>query len=370
MLHDLIQTNYLTVIAVIFVLVFISTNHLMQERKHRYFYYAFFFIIILIVAENLERYAASLPYKNALRVWMSAVGYTVRPLIIYIVSLLYATVSRKRKLIFAVPLLVNAAVSFSALFTDAAFSFNEANEFVRGPLGYTAYLTSGFYLLVLFWETISNHGGKNGKENLIIVAAAVLEVISALMEKDARYRGVVNGTAVIALTFYYFYLVTQQFKRDSMTNAFNRGCFQMDAESQFQNISAVVALDLNNLKQINDRNGHDQGDKAIRTMADCVRKSLHRGCYIYRTGGDEFVLLCYKVRQEAVYAMIREIEQRMSRTPYSCAAGVAFREDDATFEELWKRADEDLYKDKYRMKKNVPGDHTDDGGEDGQEEAV
>ena len=58
-----------------------------------------------------------------------------------------------------------------------------------------------------------------------------------------------------------------------------------------------VSLDRNNLKEINDSQGYDGGDKAICTMARVVEAEFLPNCYLYRTGGDEFMILCFQERK-------------------------------------------------------------------------
>ena len=79
---------------------------------------------------------------------MSAIGYSIRPANIFIVILLLLR-QRKKKLVWlSIPLYINALLGFSALFTDIAYSYSADNQFVRGPLGYFAFVTSGFYAVV------------------------------------------------------------------------------------------------------------------------------------------------------------------------------------------------------------------------------
>ena len=54
----------------------------------------------------------------------------------------------KQKVVY-MPMVINTIVSFSAFFTDMAYSYDENNEFVRGPLGITTYIASAFYLIML-----------------------------------------------------------------------------------------------------------------------------------------------------------------------------------------------------------------------------
>lgn len=82
-----------------------------------------------------------------------------------------------------------------------------------------------------------------------------------------------------------------------MTRTLNRHSFYRDVEVFKHNLNAVLSIDLNDLKSINDSMGHAAGDKAIVTTEECIQKRLVKGCYLYRTGGDEFIVLCTKYPQ-------------------------------------------------------------------------
>ncbi len=58
----------------------------------------------------------------------------------------------------------------------------------------------------------------------------------------------------------------------------------------------IIFADINGLKNVNDKYGHEQGDKMIKTVADILKKNF--GKHIYRIGGDEFVVFCKGVAEE------------------------------------------------------------------------
>lgn len=135
---------------------------------------------------------------------------------------------------------------------------------------------------------------------LAIPLVMVLMVIASYMESVPKYEGVIVTAGALAILFYFLYFNTQKLKRDVMTNALNRRCLYIDAERNKSTLDAVVSIDLNNLKQLNDEQGHAEGDKAICTLADCVHKALVKGCYFYRVGGDEFMVLCFRMSKKDV----------------------------------------------------------------------
>lgn len=353
MFHDLVQLNYATVIIIGFMLIFICTNQFFNRDITNLFVLASFCVLTLVLVDSVEYKLASLSRPVTARIWMSAVGYSLRPAIIYTIILLVTREERTKRLVMAIPLVLNMCVSFSALFTDIAFSYAEDNSFVRGPLGYAAFVTSGFYLVLLLVSTIRRYQNENTSEAFIAIAVLVMIVISVIMESFAGFDGVINVTGAVSITFYYLFLNTQQFKRDALTNTLNRRCFYLDAEKYRTILSAVLCIDLNNLKRINDGQGHEEGDKAICTMVSCIRRVLKKGCYLYRTGGDEFMILCVRQSEESVVSMIEDIKREMERTPYSCAVGMAYSEGTESLEKLCAKADETMYADKVRMKKEM-----------------
>lgn len=79
-------------------------------------------------------------------------------------------------------------------------------------------------------------------------------------------------------------------QKDSLTGLLNRQAYYADVDSERQSITAIVSLDMNGLKVINDNLGHSAGDEALVTLSLCFMKALKRRQSGYRIGGDEFVI--------------------------------------------------------------------------------
>lgn len=292
MAKELILMDYAAVMLAVCLLIFIITNNYFHKRVRKLFLAACMLVLLLITVDSVEYWTASLDHLSVLRVWMSAIGYSLRPAIVFVMIRLMSPQEKKAGWL-AVPLVINAGIAFSALFTDVAYSYSADNQFIRGPIGYFAFVTSGFYLAVLLVYTFKLYRLSSISEMYISIAVIAMLAIAITLESVAKCEGMINTTGAATLVFYYLYLNTQQFKRDALTGALNRRCLYLDAEKNDANLSAVFSIDLNNLKQWNDEYGHAKGDDAIRTLADCLQRALPRNCYLYRTGGDEFMVLCF-----------------------------------------------------------------------------
>lgn len=135
---------------------------------------------------------------------------------------------------------------------------------------------------------------------------------------------------------------------------------------------AVICFDLNNLKLVNDTQGHPQGDAYICAFARVLEKvfdtpeakRIAGGTAIARNGGDEFVALLYgnviscdfiKERIEEMNRLIDEVNKTHRSWNMSTAYGVVISTEDSTesTKQAIKLADERLYENKYKMKHAV-----------------
>lgn len=116
---------------------------------------------------------------------------------------------------------------------------------------------------------------------------------------------------------------------------------------------AVLYIDLDDFKRINDDYGHDIGDRVLCATADRLCKSLRDHDLVARLGGDEFVVVLDGSREVAA-ATAQRLEEQLrepvealgSRVAVGASIGVAAREGSETISELLRRADEDMYRTK------------------------
>jgi diguanylate cyclase (GGDEF)-like protein len=122
---------------------------------------------------------------------------------------------------------------------------------------------------------------------------------------------------------------------------------------------AVIFVDLDGLKTMNDRGGHQIGDAALVRVADCLRKNLRVHDVCARCGGDEFVIVLSdcgaseaNLRRDELQRAVRSIAVDLEpgfRTSLNISAGVSVYPDDGdTQEQLLAVADSRMYEDKFR----------------------
>lgn len=113
---------------------------------------------------------------------------------------------------------------------------------------------------------------------------------------------------------------------DTLTGLANRALFQELGEQALARADrqgttvAVLFVDLDHFKTVNDAHGHTVGDDLLRQVADRLRGSLRRGDVVARFGGDEFVVLC---EHPTGHREMRDLAQRLITalsTPFALAA--------------------------------------------------
>ena len=162
-------------------------------------------------------------------------------------------------------------------------------------------------------------------------------------------------------------------RTDALTGLLNKGAYiekeaeltgkLMNGREKGENefTFAIMALDLNYLKKVNDTKGHEEGDRFIRNAADILRASVGDHGETFRTGGDEFLAIIYGDDPETVYQTIvkdlnRRIEEFNSKEesdiPLSFAYGHAICTSDQnhSIHDSERIADKEMYECKRMMK--------------------
>lgn len=155
------------------------------------------------------------------------------------------------------------------------------------------------------------------------------------------------------------YKLEDLYVRDPLTGLYNRRGFSILAEKYLmQSLDKeynilVFATDVDNLKKINDRYGHNQGDIVIKTIANALQKAADDDELCIRSGGDEFVVVGIEYNEDKalrfVNNFITEIENynKKSKNPFEISTSygyVLIRPDkDTKLNEVLNLADKKMY---------------------------
>lgn len=149
--------------------------------------------------------------------------------------------------------------------------------------------------------------------------------------------------------------------RDPLTGLYNRRLAEdrllaeVTRSKRHGHPLAVLALDLNDFKLINDRYGHAAGDLVLKGLADRLKQSIRVPDVVARIGGDEFLVLlpeCHVGQVERVVARLEGLDAEFhgQRIPFTVSTGWADYQPGESPEQLLERADQKLYVDKRTRK--------------------
>ena len=103
----------------------------------------------------------------------------------------------------------------------------------------------------------------------------------------------------------------------------------------------VAAIDLNGLKQVNDRKGHRSGDSLICRTANHIASMFAEKCY--RIGGDEFVVIDTELEENAFRETIAAMKKNMEQDDISVSIGISWKGSLCNIEEQFDEADRQMY---------------------------
>ena len=312
-----------------------------------------FFLSILVF---IEFYLADHSSFQNIRTFLIAVRYSTTP---FLIAQIIFTIIKKQKWFVFIPAILLAIVDFISIPTGIVFRLDETGTMRRGPLGLMPYVFVGLYCVMLLFFMI-RHSSKQAVEIIPIVYFCFAFFAGIIMPFliGKNYAQLFCVTIAISVFVYYVFLILQVTKRDPLTGLLNRQAYYSDISKEPGEISALVSIDMNGLKIINDTEGHTAGDKAISTISDCFLRAAKRRQPVYRVGGDEFVIVCRKISEDEVIGLTKRIHEYVDSTPYSCSVGYSFSDDGKkTVDELLSESDAKMYAEKqlyYKENKITP----------------
>ena len=195
-----------------------------------------------------------------------------------------------------------------------------------------------------------------GMVTLFVIISAILLLLFATLylikRNDAKHKKQLETMNNIA-------------NRDPLTGVFNHRSYILNERRLYSLVTAdpnykyaIVVCDVNDLKYVNDRFGHDYGDEYLRKACQIICR-VYRMSPVFRIGGDEFVVILegedYEKREQ-LEKELNEISTNNTGTDSDIviAVGTAIKTKKDSFQDVFHRADVLMYKNKNQLKKKRP----------------
>lgn len=137
----------------------------------------------------------------------------------------------------------------------------------------------------------------------------------------------------------------EQSLRDALTGSFNRRYLEIFERRHGEHSDwAVVNIDLDAFKLINDTHGHEHGDQVLKDQAGFFKQRMLSGDAVVRVGGDEFVMLLARADQQSLDRVLGVLVGDAEHSPCAYSIGSALREGTEPLSATLARADERMYR--------------------------
>lgn len=143
--------------------------------------------------------------------------------------------------------------------------------------------------------------------------------------------------------------VKMEAERDELTSLLNRRGWDnalLEEEalcSHYGFEASIVVIDIDNLKIVNDSQGHQAGDEVIRRAAAVIESTSRSNDVVARTGGDEFAVLTKGVSEAGTDAFVRRLRIALNHAGVSASVGISSRTDVKSLTDAWNEADRAMY---------------------------
>ena len=144
---------------------------------------------------------------------------------------------------------------------------------------------------------------------------------------------------------------------DPLTGVGNRRAWDRRLEAEearcqrYGSVASLVAIDLDELKRVNDRQGHAAGDRLLRRTAQVIDSTRRAADVVARLGGDEFGVLAVECDEPAAKVLADRLRGALDAAGIRASVGHATRQPSGTLAQAWSAADAGMYADKRRVRR-------------------
>lgn len=366
-----VQVNIFMVILLLSVAVHAYINFNRRERTQQAFFGLLLLTIVVLVLEILRILLNSPSYQNLLVLHkiVDTAGFAVAPLVSAAAALFvyhrvkrHAMVRTGKPFWLSLPLFINTFFALGSFQFNWIFHITNENLYARGPLFFLSPISVFFYYGLALWILYGNRRRLVSTELFSLTLLAVLPLLlSAFQLYYFVYLTIWNSLA-IAVTINYMFLLHNQTRIDPLTGLGNRLAhdeYLASMSRKGQLVLAVVNIDLDNFKNINNAYGHHEGDRVLRAFAQELKAVFEGFGEPLRVGGDEFIVWVHSNDRTRIEGYLKTLTLRLSggktvrRLPYpvSFSYGITvFNDGYKNLHEFIQHSDRLMYEAKHRKR--------------------
>lgn len=272
------------------------------------------------------------------------------------------TRTRQGRCICALPLVFLSVLDIASFKTGWVYSTNDLNQWQSGPYLLLQLLICDGYIFLTSLKALykSFHADSTDQHEKFLWLSfyAVPLLVNAMIINLTMEVAITSVTSTFSILMIYIFLQEQHISLDPLTRLNNRyelRRYMHEALKRTQNKGELYlfVMDVDRFKDINDKYGHIEGDKALVRLANALRETGKTfDSFLARYGGDEFIMLYKTAEPAAIKLLIETLNNNLRRlnqtagSPYELTVSIGYalyQPPLNTAEELIAAADEKLY---------------------------
>ena len=290
---------YLTLVFIIIASMAVSIVHFFENQTlsrkvRRHLIFISSCIILGVVCECLGICLDSwaLPEIKGIHGFVKAIEFTITPLI----PVCYINIINKKKITCKPKVFAVGILSFNVLleFINIVFPFIfyiDGNGLYKHGNFYALYIIVYSIEIAIFIFELLRYSKRYQIRNLRTLISILIFLLAGLSIRITD-SSVNSDWLIVAITYLLFiiYYSDLSLKVDPLTGLLNRKSYE-NRLKKLDYTTAIIMLDINNFKEINDELGHASGDKILKIISKLILGSYGKYGYCYRIGGDEFCVI-------------------------------------------------------------------------------
>ncbi len=247
-------------------------------------------LVLEVICDYLS-YAARPEFRIIMMI-VDVIYFTLLYFIPPLISMLYNDKMSNNKLIYFIPAIIGTILCVASLETQWMFNVSSQCVYSRGDFFIVHGAITLFGYGILLYANYQKAKEYDISERSFLWLIYTIMLITAFLQSVDRDMQIMWGGAALSELLYYIFLRELQFKYDVVTQVRNRISFEQ-ALSNIEDEDGffLIEFDVNNLKYVNDHMGHAAGDRMLYRSAHLIKKAYEKCGYVYRIGGDEFIVI-------------------------------------------------------------------------------
>jgi len=308
------------------------------------------------------------PYAKTLNYAFNLLFFLAGPVIVglfasYADYMSYRSKERLKKRLYYMHLaIIFPILAIINIFTPIIFSINDVNVYQREPIINVAFASVFLLVLYIIYANIKNRKNNEPGVTSSILIFSIIPLIGGILQMF--FYGLLIMWAFVGLAVVVAYIFTETINssKDYLTKLYTRELAEEYLEHAIEQDEpfSMFLFDIDDLKKINDQQGHSQGDEAIVSFAQSLSAAFPKNSIVSRYGGDEFLVI---VRGRSIHSlqdsldalkeMVTDFHFVESSFHYSYGICERPKNDKTSINELFLRCDQDMYQNKAKNKQKI-----------------